>query len=304
MRYMLAMSTANTKDNRCLDHLRKLENMDLQFLEVSARVGRLLYHRMRGEEALAEKVEEETKLLMVQVGSMWLWESQLVWVSAIAHCFTANLVALRRSIEDLEQLVHRGVKVEPFLELARAVYQRERGELEASRRGLADLLKDPACQDNPLIHQATLALLARTLLAQGDREGAAAVARQAMHIARDTSVFLVQAGCIRAVAEAEGGKHERAMARLAFLEDQVQAPSPLLLGSIEECKVVVALAAKDPHTACEHLEQMDRWFRSTGNPALAARVEKLAAKVTQQLGGDSPRPRRMTELPTMPYQQP
>jgi hypothetical protein len=308
MRYMLAMSTANMKDNRCLDHLRKLESMDLQFLEVSARVGRVLYHRLRGEEALADQVEEETKLTMVQVGSMWLWESQLVWVSAVAHCFTANLLALRRSIEDLEQLIHRGVKVEPFLELARAVYRRERGELEASRRGLADLLKDPACQHNPLVHQATLALLARTLLAQDDREGGAAVARQAMHIAQDPEVgvsyFLVQAGCTRAVAEAESGNHERAMARLAFVEQQVQTPSPLLLGTIEECRAVVALCADDAGGACAHLEQMDRWFRSTGSAALAARVEKLAAKVTQKLGGDSPRPRRMTELPTQQWQQP
>jgi len=300
MRFMLAFVTAHRAGDKCLEHLERLEAMDLSFLEVSGRVGRLLYHRLRGEEPEAQRLEAEARVLMVQLGTMWLWESLLVWISAVAHCMTRNLPALRRSIEEMELLVAQGVRAEPVLTLAQGVYHQERGELEASRRLLTRLAHGEFCRGNPLIRQAALSALARTLLLQGDLHGAVAVARQGAEEGQDPETgimhFHVLSAGILAVAHACAGDRGRAVRRLEKLLSELP-DNPLLRGTLHEYTARVAHEAGDVVRAVEHLEYVGHWFRSTGNPALAARVEKLAAEIHAGQG----RQRRLTERQTIPF---
>jgi len=282
MRYMLAFTSAHRAGPKCLDHLEQLESAEVTFVEVSGRVGRVLFHRLRGEEELAQSLEAEVKVLLVQMGAMWLWESLLTWLSAIAHCLTRNLPALRQSIEQLEGLVARGVGAEPFLDLSRGVYHQERGEFEASRRVLSRLVYGEHCRDNPMMRQAALGALARTLVLQDDLHGAVAVARQGAEMGRDPAsgilhFHVLSAGTL-ALARARTGEGDKAVRRLeGMLEAMTQ--NPLLCGTLHEYAAQAAHLARNSEAAARHLTQVSRCFRSTNNPALVARVEKLAATI-------------------------
>lgn len=303
MRYILAVVTSHRGGPQCIEHFRKLEAMDLHFVEISGRIGRVLYHRLRGEEKRACKVEADTQLLMVQLGSMWLWESQLTWISAIAHCLTRNLPALSRSIDELKQLVGKGVRAGPFLTLARGVYHRERGELVTSKRLLTALLDGSGCKRNPLLRQATLANLAQTLMAQNNMKGARTLAREGVELGRDPRSgilhFRVLSECTLAQIEARQGNRRAAKQRLDHLLCSVGSDQPLLMGILHEASALVAHLAGDRRRARRHVEHTNRWFRPTANPALVARVEKLATEIDtgthRALPADRPPPTPVPE---------
>jgi hypothetical protein len=221
---------------------------------------------------------------MVQAGSMWLWESVLTWVSAVGHGLTRNLPALRRSIDRLEALVARGVKVEPVLALIRGMCRQERGELDSARRGLDELAHGRACDHNPLLGQAAYAALARTLLLQGELEAAMDAARRGAALGRQAGVihFQVANACVLSLAQARAGDGRRAARRLRRLLREVP-PNPLLHGTLHEHAALVACQAGDRQRARHHLQHCAHWFRETRNAALVARVEKLAATVDPQL---------------------
>jgi hypothetical protein len=84
-----------------------------------------------------------------------------------------------------------------------------------------------------------------------------------------------------ALAEAAIGNHKSAALRvdrmLCAVEDH-----PLFCGTLHERRTLVALAADDLPRARHHLGELEYWFKSTDNPALVARYEKLAALVNQQ----------------------
>jgi hypothetical protein len=283
MHYILGLVTSLREGPRCLELFAELERSDLRFVEISAKVGRLLFHRLRGEEPVAEKTEAEVRLLMVQLGSMWLWQSQMIWISAIGHCMTRNLPGLRRSIEELEGWVESGVQAEHILAMARGVHHGQRGELDASLAQLELALAHPSCEKSPLFRQTALALLAHTLLARRELEAAARVAREAIALARSPehgfTHLEVLATCTLVLAEAGRGDREPLAEILSRMERLLGESNgnPFLCGSLHEAWATLHQRLGDPPLARHHLELCGAHFRATGNPALCARVEKLAA---------------------------
>jgi len=281
-RYMLAIIAACELSPSCLEQFDRLESMNLHFFEVSAKLGRVLYHRQRGEEDRARELEAEAQLLFVQIGSMWLWESQLKWFSALCFCATRDLPALKRSTHQLEQLRAAGVAVDPFLDLCRGTYVLERGQPQQARRIFSAVLGGAECQTNPLLRQATLNVLGQALLACGEVDQALAAAREGVSLGSDprTSVIplYVYNACNLALAESASGNHAGAALRLERMLRAVD-DNPLICGTLHEKRTIVALVAGDRAATAQHLELTDRWFRSSGNPALVARCEKIAAQV-------------------------
>ncbi|MDB4991332.1 MAG: hypothetical protein JWN04_6510, partial [Myxococcaceae bacterium] len=65
----------------------------------------------------------------------------------------------------------------------------------------------------------------------------------------------------------------------ALISQHSAAKGPLTLGALHEARCEVALRECDLTAAHTHLEQADRWFRSTGVPSLIAASDALARRV-------------------------
>jgi len=268
-------------DERARQLQEELEEMGVHFFGASACLGRVLRLRMRGEEAEARELEVEARLRYVQLGSMWLWEAQRAWLSAMSYGWAKDLPALRRSIEDLRQLATGGVKLGDFIELARGEYQRERGDVELSRQTLTALLRRIEGGENVLLQQQLLAALGETLLRGGDIAGAKRVTRRGLELTESVvggRPNLIRNALTLALAEAAAGEVDRAWRRIDYVYSNIGS-SPMVHGTVHEAYARVAWRAGDIERFRQHLERMERWFRSTRNPALVARYEKLAARL-------------------------
>jgi hypothetical protein len=279
--FTVSLIAALQLDPRCLEEFKRLESADLQFFGVSAKLGRLLYHRARGEESKAQALEVEVKLLLVQMGSVWLWESLLCWVSALSYCGARDLTALKRSVAELEGWVAQGLRLEPVVELCRGVYQYERGEVEAARRTFEELVAMPACRENLVFSLSASNAYAHVLNALGrPHEAHAATFHRDPEATIKPVEILAEANL--AISRAMLGEVKRADRHLEELFS-VARDSPIICGTLHEQRTLVALAMGEMDRVRHHLGETEYWFRITENPALVARYEKLAAKVGEHI---------------------
>ncbi|MFW5924608.1 MAG: protein kinase domain-containing protein [Myxococcota bacterium] len=289
--YMRASIAATVQDPTYERDLQRLEQLDLRFFEAAARMDQLFYHRLRGEEERAEKLREETEVMFVQLGNVWVFESQLQWISALAYASTRDVVGLKRCVEGLDRLVREGYRLESFATLTRAEYLRERGS-PAEARTLLETLLAELHPDQHYVRQHAVAALAEAHLALGEAPEARRVATSGLERSDDPEVglFPVHVRCSRALAlaEAADGDHEAAAGRLdAMIARVIPLDSPSLAGGLHEARARVALHAGDEIAFATHYAETESWFRSTRNPALVARLERLG-KAHRDRGSSQP----------------
>jgi tetratricopeptide (TPR) repeat protein len=277
--YMLASGLASDQNPSFEHQIEQMKRQDLRFFDVSAEMVRLFYHRFRGEEEQARAMEAKTELLFVQLGSMWLIQSQLPWVSGFAYAVTHDALGLKRCIEDLSRLCKAGYRFEPFLEIARGEYYRERGRLDAAHAAISRALA-MLPEEELFRRQRALAALAEVLLSMGRFADAKRTAEEAFALACDPEIVHVtwrmRCGRVVALALAANGEHAAAARRVDDLlreMDHVQSPS--MSGALHETRAQIALLAGDRAAYERHLAETERWFRPTKNPALVARCERL-----------------------------
>jgi protein kinase-like protein/AAA ATPase-like protein len=277
--YMIASVAALDQDPAYEDHLTRLDGLGLRFFSMGARMDRAFYHRLRGEEEQANTLLDDAESAYVQLGSAWIFESQLAWISSIAYGLNRDVLGLKNALVRLERLVRQGYDLAVFVELARGEYLRERGDLEGSRSALGKALEGLRADD---LFRAQIAhgALAETELAAGDQDAAAASARRGLLIGADPGVRFTAAyaRCGRALALAEAGSGDAATAarRLdELIEASASRPSPSVSGALHEARARVALLAGDQPTYLHHARRADDLFRGTKNPALVARCERL-----------------------------
>ncbi|MBK8257229.1 MAG: protein kinase [Polyangiaceae bacterium] len=277
--YMLASAIATDQNPAFEKEVEEVKKQELRFFDVSAELVRLFYHRLRGEEDVAREIESRVELSFVQLGSMWIFESQLPWVSSFAYAITRDVLGLKRCIEKLDRLCKAGYAFEPFLDIARGEYFRERGQLDAAHAALTRALS--ALPDEELFRrQRALTALAEVLLAQGRAAEAQSLADQAvaLSLGPDTVhlTWRMRCGLIGALAVAAQGDLKTGAERLdRLLRDVEPVASPTMTGSLSEARARVALLMGDRLGYETHLAQVDRCFRGTRNPALVARIERL-----------------------------
>jgi tetratricopeptide (TPR) repeat protein len=276
--FMLALISAFDLRDDCLNHLNQLKGMDFQLYETGANCGRILFHRLRGEEETARALERETKLQIAQHGSMWPLETQLTWHSVLAYVAIKDLAALERVIRELEPLAADGVEVSAFTQMAKGYVHWLKGNAETARDTFRELLRGDFCRSNPLMEQIALCGLARSLLSLGDKREALTVARLAASLGRNAQTALVPIRlftvCVLAQALSELGDAESALALIdRYLA--LTSKNPLIDGSLHEAGTLVALAAKDLNSAKRHLARTKYWFSRSRNPALIARYQSL-----------------------------
>jgi hypothetical protein len=88
-----------------------------------------------------------------------------------------------------------------------------------------------------------------------------------------------------ALAEAGLGNLRGAAERLDRLIQEHAQGGPLTLGELHEARVRVAAAMRDQPTLEHHLGCLERWRNATGEAALIARAQQLAASSRQKVMG-------------------
>ncbi len=278
--YVLAMIDVLNQRPEYADHVTRMRALDMRFFEIGAQMARLLHHRFRGEEDLARGIEAGTEVLFVQLGSVWLLESQLRWLSSLAYGLTRDVLGLKRSVEELDRFCEQGLRLHHMMELARGEYQRERGHAHAARASLERALRVLPPGD-VFVGQQVRTALAETFIATGDLAHARDTAEEAVGLADPKTGGLVpwRLRALRALglAEAALGQLEAASRRLDLaLTEAAPIASPSMCGALHEARARIALMAGDERAFRTHLRETERWFRPTKNPALIARLQRLA----------------------------
>jgi len=287
--FMLGIHAMMNLDPAFEEQMQALERLELRFFDVAALMIRTIDRRLRGEEEVAQRMERQLEVLFVQAGSMWLWESELRWVSATTYGVTRDVLGLRRCIEKIRSFIDRGFNFHKFLAIAEGHYHRERGDLAASRERLEWCL-ETMTPDDDFIRTMAMTALAETLLAAGEAECAREMACRALaeigELGRMNVLHWARASQVLAQAEmacgellAASGRLERTLAALA------DRPNPTVHGGLHEARAMVALAAGDPQAFQLHLLEMERWFFATRNPTLIARVARLKRLASRQQVG-------------------
>jgi tetratricopeptide (TPR) repeat protein len=278
-RLMLALIDVAEQDPKYVEELERLAELDLRYFELGQLQARLAFHRSRGEEEQAQRLLRDVEVMLVQLGAAWQMETWLSVASALAYGMNRDVLGLKRSIEELRDLVARGLKFEGALELTLGEYHRERGELDVALTHLERAL-DIIPDEVQTFHQPTMAALADTLVARGEFKRAVAVAREGYALSTDpeSGQFANRIRSARAWAFAEAGlgDHERAARRLdQELAAAASRASPCLSGSLHEARAIVARQQGDRPSYDRHRLSAERFFVASRNPALIARVERL-----------------------------
>jgi len=278
-RYMLALGNVMNLTPTLARDLEDLRHLGLTFFDIGADQAMVVFHRVRGEEQRATELEAGLEMRFVQLGSVWQMEAFMPVIASLAYAFVRDTLGLRRTIEQLDAMSSDGFCYQPLLELARGEYLRERGDLAGSAELLVPLV---ARDDFPMTQIAALCALAETMLALGDHERARGLAEKCVAVSSSPDVHNLH-GEVRgvralALAEAALGRVGEAAERLdAALASVADRESPLLSGCLHEARARVALLAGEHRVFHHHHAETSRLFRSTRNPALIARAERLAA---------------------------
>jgi tetratricopeptide (TPR) repeat protein len=289
---MAALVHAPDGDSRCLELLEELEGLELQIFRVGALQVRAYYHLCRGEAHLAEEAHAEHERLSLRLGNAWQMRVWRAATEAVACGPTGDVLGLKRSIEDLSTLVStEGFgRFEANLWLARGEYHRERGELGQAREAIERALR--LLSEGPSVYrEVALAAYAETLLALGDRPGAARTAHQCIEASCVRNRVHARLRCERVLAlcEAQEGQVDAAVRRAdRTIREAERIGNPAFCGQAHETRARVAQLAGDGLRFQVHAHEAGRWFRSTANAVLIARHERLAKPPAASAGPPEP----------------
>ncbi len=285
MLYSQAILLCYASDPRALELAREMEQLGVRAWETVANQLRMMYHAYLGEADERRRYHERVELSASRGGTTWQVEMFLPVALLNADVLSADTVAARRSWEQLSRLAKGVPTLEVYRDAAHAAYLMLRGDLtgaiEAYERLLPELGAGRRSYWLP-----TRAYFATALNAAGQHQRAKQVASEALsHVsANDKTVVVMSLEVERqlALAEAGLGRTGAAVAMLdTLLGEHRDLENPLLLGLLHEARADVALKVGDAAGFEAHFVEAGRLFRGTRNPALVARVERLAARAVQ-----------------------
>lgn len=300
--YMRASVRALDQDPSYRASVAMLDEIGLQFFAVASGVAQVVFHRLRGEEALALEHQSRTDVGMVQLGNAWVFSAQLAWITPMALAVTGDVLGLKRAVDELERRIATTPGLEPWAVIARAEYARARRDPAAAIeafRGLLTRLPD----GEQLLTAVATAGLADALGEAGDHEEVLAVAARwsALCAGERKRSVEIRVACARGRALARLGRHaEAAIALQRALGDAESTGSPLSCGLVHEALAVLAAVEGDADGQRRQAEQAALVFGATRNPILIARArvathhaedgdtrERVAADATVQIFDDA-----------------
>ncbi len=278
VRFIYGLALAHSDRDRALENIEALERLDVKVWELGAQQLRQGWHLRRGETRAAQEILARLELGYVELGSVWQIELGLAPGTALARALVGDVLGLRRSIDQLRRLVDRGLGYNGALDLARADYHRERGELDVAL----------AAVDRALVGFANggwgrgwgLTCRAHVLLDAGRLDEAARAVADAMKyvadpVHRDDGVYF-RCARVEALIHAERGDVTRAVRLLdRLVVEAAPSENPAYLGLIHEAAAIVATKSGDAVAFDRHRRMADAWFRCTDNPVLIGRLERI-----------------------------
>jgi len=281
---LLAMGALESFRNgdAALECADKLDQLGLRLYDMVAAQVRCTYHALRGEIDQAEDYRHRVETHAIQHGSAWQAE---VWAPAsmiLSYAITGDVIGMKRTAEQLEQLRAQVPSLSRFYELARGEYALLRGDLPAT----VEILGALVAQTTPgefVGRAAATASLSSAYRALGQpqkgRDLCVATLAAASQADRSVVAHFLRVEIEILLADADLGDRERAVAGLdALIEEHSHAEGPVTLGTLHRTRAQLALQMGDTSAFAHHLSEMNRWFRPTRNPALIAQCEKLASQ--------------------------
>jgi hypothetical protein len=258
--------------------LREMEESGLRYYRLVSKATKVTNHRLRGDEWLACRLEEELETEALLLGS-WSTDVQILLFAMSAYALTRDILGLKRAIEGMDAMVKDGFRFDDRLAVARADYARERGQLDESRRILEDL-RASLSPDDTFIYEWSGCSLAETYLAAGELEAAIELALEilAMGEAPQTAQLITRLRTRRvlALARAASDDVEAAAETLQPALAEAEATGcPTFAGMMHEARARIALIAGERAKYVLHTSETERWFRPTRNPALIGVAERL-----------------------------
>jgi hypothetical protein len=198
----------------------------------------------------------------------------------LSYAITGDVIGMKRTAEQLEQLRVQVPSLGRFYELARGEYALLRGDYRATVEILGALI-DQSSPGEFVGRGAATASLASAYRALGQpqkgRELCVATLAAASEADRSVVAHFVRAEIEILLADADLGDREGAARGLdALIEKHAHAEGPVTLGTLHRTRAQLALQMGNQPEFNHHLSEMNRWFRPTRNPALIAQCEKLA----------------------------
>jgi hypothetical protein len=260
-----------------------LEELGLGLYAMVACQVRANYHACRGEAALASEYEHRVEAYAMNSGSAWQAEVWAPTSRTLSFNLTSDFIGLKRTAEDLERLTPEIPSLSRYASFARASLKALRGQHAATISILEQLLEGR--EPRSFIGWcAVVGALAAACNQIGQHDRAAALCRDAIVRLSEADRLVVALNLNveiqLALAEAGLGRRAEAAQRLdELLVKHAPNRGPISLGSLHHARARVAQLADDRPAFEYHLHGMERWFRSTKNPALIAQCERLAQTV-------------------------
>jgi hypothetical protein len=264
-------------DSHALECAERLDNLKLKLYDMSADQIRMSYHANRGNREQSEHFRRKVEMHAIQRGTAWQVETWQQNALLTVYLRTGDVAGLKECVQQLARLSVEVPSLKAAHIAALSAYQVYRGTPSLALSVLEDagtLTKLPGIGRMAGVH-------ARAYNALGEPARAREVCLKALaQLNADDRKFCAMNLAVEielARAESGVGAFETAEQQLrALLELHAPGANPLTLGALYEALAELAALRNDPQAFETSVQEVARYFRSSRDPALVARHERLA----------------------------
>jgi tetratricopeptide (TPR) repeat protein len=261
-----------------------VEVLDADMLQrVNAMYLRRIIYLQQGDWDEADRFRRRAEVLALQTPSRPMF-SVAPLLELASHAFAGHLGGLKQTADRIEVHAAHHAGWLPYRELAEALFQRQRGDLEAAcaafERCLTLTQPDPSDEERGLLAWPTaIASYVETLIALGRADEARTHARRALEICGERGIELAAHDIVRALAlaEARAGEHAAAIARIDRLlaAQTALGIAGLHLGASYEVRARIAIWANDRDAFLQYARLAAREYHHGAGSPLGVRYERL-----------------------------
>jgi hypothetical protein len=273
------------RDNsRALQLAQRLEDFKLRLYELTANQIRMIYYANQGNCELAEKHREQVEVHAIQRGTAWQVDTWTFSALITVYLRTHDAIGIKHCLQHLRRLSEEVPSLAIPARRAEGAYLLLRG---TPREALPCV--EAAEEPREVVGWArSQGVLASTYNALGDHARARDVCNAALARLSKTDLEFpaMNLGIQIELALAEMGLGNRLVAAEqvdALLRLHSPFEGPLTLAALHAAGAQVAAAMQDLLAVEHHLACMDRWCRTTRDPALLARFERVATQTRRGL---------------------
>ena len=268
-------------DSHALECAERLDGLQLKLYDMSADQIRMSYYANRGNREQFEHFRQRVEMHAIQRGTAWQVETWKHHALLTVYLRTGDVAGLKECVQQLKRLRAEIPSFENAYLAALTAYQVLRGTPSAA----LGVLEREAIVDKLLGVGRMNGVRARAYNALGQHARAKAVCLDAIGrlSAEDRMFCALNLAVEIELARAESGLGALDIAEQqlrALLEKHTPAGNPLTLGALYEALAEVAALRDDRRAFEARVEDVARYFRSSRDPALVARYQRLERVAT------------------------